>query len=174
MEKLFYTVLAGLIMYVYKGWWRVTSTRRQQSLIAVSYLSEIKHELETGIERLEYLYTHGGTPMAYKDYRPIMPTKVWRGVRETIPDDILERLCNVCQRTSTTTAEKEKLDDLRWHLKNYYTVVAKYGNDVIKGRVQFDQTVARCDLDGSRGVLKLLTLGIEKMKINSKKIIWPW
>lgn len=170
MWQLLVPILAGIGAYSFQLWMRIVSSRRQQSAIAVTYLSEIRNEVLVGIGRLKYLYKHGGVPQQYGNFRPIMPTKVWSGVRETIPDDILGRLCNVCRHSSAPN----EMDDIRWHLKNYYTVVCKYGNDVIEGRLDFNKEVVRVDLDGSRMVLKLVENAEKMMKENSGRILWPW
>lgn len=168
--SVWFSVLTAIIAYVFQLWIRMVWKRREQSALAALYLYEIKMEVDIGIRRLEYLYTHAGQPLMSGDYRPIMPTQNWTGVRDIFPDDIHRRLCNVARHER---GKEMELKDLRFHLKNYYTVICKFGNDVILGRGPFDQAAAREDLDGARMVSALLENARVMMEKNAKRILWP-
>jgi len=157
----------AVVAYFFQLWCRILSSRKRDSALAVAYLSEINHEIETGIERLEYLFTHGGVAMQFGNYKPIMPTQNWTSVRDIIPDQVFARICNVCKHSGL-----DDVADIRWHLKNYYTVIAKYGNGIIDGTYTFDMTVTRIDLDGARGVRQLLLSVKARMERNSCRLVW--
>ena len=164
-----FPVAVAIVTYFLQLWIRTIRKRREDSILAAIYLHEIKNEVEIGIERLEYLYTHAGRPYKSGEYRPLMPTQNWNGVREILPDDVFRRLCKVARR-----ANMEGFDDIRFHLKNYYTVICKFGNDAITGVGPFDKTTARIDLDGSRMVNNMLGQAKALMEENSKRILFPW
>ena len=164
-----FPVLIAIVAYFLQQWIRTVWKRREDSNIAAIYLHEIKQEVDIGIRRLEYLYTHAGQPYMSGEYRPIMPTQNWTGVRDILPDDIFRRLCNVAKHKKI-----KGFDDMRFHLKNYYTVICKFGNDVILGNGPFDNDVARKDLDGARMVSERLEEAKGIMEENAKCRVWPW
>lgn len=165
-----FPVFTAITAYFIQLWIRTARKRREDSNLAVIYLHEIRKEVEVGVKRLEYLYTHAGEPMKSGEYCPIMPTQNWTGVRGIFPDDVFRRLNNVARHKG----KDKDFEDLRFHLKNYYTVVCKFGNDAILGNGPFDKAAAREDLDGSRGVLGLLEEAQHLMEANAKRLLWPW
>ncbi len=167
--QVWFPVFTGITAYFAQAWVRMVLKRKEQSRIAAIYLREIRQEVEIGIERLEYLYTHAGQPYKSGEYRPIMPTQNWTGVRDILPDDIFRRLCNVARHKKDNS-----FDDLRFHLKNYFTVICKFGNEAILGDGIFDKTTARVDLDGARMVSNLLKRAEYIMENNAKCFLWPW
>jgi hypothetical protein len=168
--QVWFPVLSAIIAYFLQLWIRTVNKRREDSAIASLYLYEIKKEVDIGIERLEHLYTHGGKAFAIGKYRPIMPTKNWIGVREIFPDDVFRRLNNV----AISNGRYNEFKNLRFDLKNYYTVICKFGNDVINGKIGFEKEVARIDLDGARGVSKMLNKAGMLMDKNAKRFFWPY
>ena len=168
--SVWFPVLSAILAFFVQLWFRMVRKRKEDSNIAALYLYEIKKEIEVGIERLEYLYTHAGRPYKSGEYRPIMPTQNWIGVRGIFPDEIFRRLNNTARHNN----KEEDFQNLRFHLKNYYTVVCKFGNDAILGIGPFDKAVARVDLDGARGVCDMLERARLLMEENAKRIIWPW
>lgn len=168
--SVWFPVATGIIAYFVQLWIRTARKRREDSAIAAIYLHEIIKEIEIGIERLAYLYTHAGQPYMSGKYRPIMPTQNWTGVRDIFPDDVFRRLNNVAKHNG----KMADYEDMRYHLKNYYTVVCKFGNDAIQGNGPFDRKTARVDLDGARGVCEQLKSAKKLMEKNSKRIVWPW
>lgn len=167
--SVWFPVCVATVAYFVQLWIRTVYKRKEDSSIAAIYLYEIKKEVDIGIERLEYLYTHAGQPYKSGKYCPIMPTQNWTGVRDILPDDIFRRLCNVAKHKNM-----EDFDDMRFHLKNYYTVICKFGNDAILGNGPFDKAVARVDLDGARMVSELLAKAKKLMDENSECMVWPW
>ena len=79
-------------------------------------------------------------------------------------------MCNVARHKG----KENEFQNLRFHLKNYYTVVCKFGNDAILGVGPFNKDVARVDLDGARGVCDMLEKARMLMEYNANRIIWPW
>lgn len=165
----FIPVAAGIAAYFIQVWIRMILKRREQTALAITYLREIANEVDTGLGRLKYLYEHDGVPYMVDSYRPIMPTQNWNGVREIFPDDVYRRICNVARHTKIVD-----VGELRIHLKNYFTVVCKFGNDVITGQQGFSREVARCDLDGTKMVKGLLAETKGMMESNLKRHFWPW
>lgn len=161
---------AAIVTYFIQAWIRLGMARREQSRLAVMYLTEIKMEIETGLERLVYMYEHGGVPLQVDEYRPLMPVANWDGIRVILPDDVNMRMLNVMRRVK----KGEECVNLRHHLKNYYTVICKFGNDVIKGQEKFCKEAARIDIDGTRMILEKIELIVKYMNKNSKRLIWPW
>lgn len=147
-----FPIATAIVTYFFQLWIRTVWKRKEESSLAAIYLDEIKKEVDIGVGRLEYLFTHGGEPYKSGEYRPIMPTSNWNGVREIIPDDVFRRLINVAKHNG----KKSHFNDLRFHLKNYYTVICKFGNDCILDDGPFDRATAQVDLDGSRMVSSLL------------------
>ena len=168
--EVWFPIVTAIAAYIIQLWVRTVWKRKEESLLAAIYLDEIKKEVHVGVDRLEYLYTHGGQPYKSGAYRPIMPTSNWNGVREIIPDDVFCRILNVAKRNG----KKDTFNDFRFHLKNYYTVICKFGNDCILGKATFEQTVAREDLDGSRMVCSLLDEAYRMMVENAARRFWPW
>lgn len=160
----------AIVTYFIQAWVRQGINRREQSRLAVMYLKEIEKEIQTGLERLVYLYEHGGIPFQVDEYKPLMPVANWDGIRGILPDAVNMRMLNVIRRVG----ESEECIDLRHHLKNYYTVICKFGNDVIKGREKFCKEAAREDIDGTRMILSKMKIVIQHMDKNSRRLIWPW
>lgn len=160
----------AIVAYFIQAWIRLGMTRREQSRLAVMYLTEIKKEIETGLERLVYMYEHGGTPLQVEEYKPLMPVANWEGIRGILPDDVNMRMLNVMRREK----DDEECANLRHHLKNYYTVICKFGNDVINGQQKFCGVAAREDIDGTRMILKEIESVVACMKKNSRSWFWPW
>ena len=167
--SVWFPICVAIVTYFAQLWIRTVHKRREDSRIAAIYLYEIKKEIDIGIERLEYLYTHAGKPYKSGEYRPIMPTQNWTGVRDILPDDIFRRLCNVAKHKNM-----ENFDDMRFHLKNYYTVICKFGNDAILGNGPFDKAAARVDLNGARMVSGLLEKAKRLREENTKCMVWAW
>lgn len=165
-----FPVFTAVAAYFLQLWFRTVRKRKEDSAIAALYLYEIKKEIEVGVNRLEYLYTHAGEPFMSGEYRPIMPTQNWMGVRGIFPDEVFRRLTNAARHKG----KSKNFEDLRFHLKNYYTVICKFGNDAILGNGPFDKNAARVDLDGSRMVLGLLEDAQRLMEDNAKRFFWPW
>ena len=171
MDNIFTTsaIPIAVAAWLFQRWLSMVLKRREQSLLAVCYLKELRREIATGVKRLRALYcgnkVHEGT------YRPIMPVDNWLGVRDTIPDDVFRRICSVAEKKGGM----ERIDDLRWHLKNYYCVICKYGNELIleEAGVAFEKKVVREHLDGAKMLLGLIDEVKGMMEENSRRHIWP-
>ena len=162
-------VPAGVVGYFFREWRRMVGERRLQSRLAVQYLKEIRYEVDLGKERLKYLYEHGGEPRRYGSFTPIMPSKNWEGVRGTLPDAVTVRILAVAENEG----RENQFGELRIHLKNYFTVVCRYGNAVIRGEEPFEKSVVREDLDGAKKVLGFLEELIPMMERNAARKFWP-
>ena len=159
----------GVLGYFFKEWRRVVGERRLQSRLAVQYLKEIRYEVNLGKERLKYLYENGGNPQRYGTFTPIMPSKSWEGIRGTLPDAATMRILAVTE----SEGRESQFGELRIHLKNYFTVVCRYGNAVIRGEEPFEKCVVRQDLDGAKKVLGFLDNLIPMMERNAARVLWP-
>ena len=159
----------GILGYFFKVWRQTAGERRLQSRLAVQYLTEIRYEVDLGKNRLQYLYEHGGEPQRYGTFTPVMPCKSWEGVRGTLPDEATMRILAVAQNEGKAT----QFEHLRIHLKNYFTVVCRYGNALIQGEEPFERLVVREDLDGAKKVLGLLDDLIPMMERNAARRFWP-
>ena len=163
-------VVVAVIAYYLQRWMMMVRIRKEESNLAVMYLKEIRMEIETGLERLLYLYEHGGRPFQIDEYKPLMPIANWNGVRDILPDNVNNRILNVLR----ADGQSGECANLRHHLKNYYTVICKFGNDVIKGEQKFCKQAAREDIDGTRMILRLIDKIDSAMRRNAKSLIWPY
>ena len=100
-----------------------------------------------------------------------MPQDNWLGVRDTLPDDVFRRICCVAKKRSCL----DRVEDLRWHLKNYYCVICKYGNELIEGNKSFEKVVVRSHLNGAKMVLNLIDEVLAMMdEENARRLDGSW
>ena len=160
----------AIIIWLIQKWLALRSRRREETLVAIAYLREIEQEVSLGRKRLRDLYCNGGCPVTQGTFHPVMPTANWNSVRAILPDDIYRRICAV----ANSEKDEESFQDLRVHLKNYYTVICNYGNKLLLADgTKFERVVVRQHLDGAEMVLGLLAKALAMMERNKCRWFWP-